>query len=476
LIASSKPSLLKNWSYLLASDITQQAVGFLIVIVLARKLAPEGYGQYSVILSLVAIVSIFANFGMNLVLTREITLNPNHTKRYISLIAPIRTASFLISIVAFLVYFYIYNGDQTTLIFVTLIVFNLVLWDICESIAFGHFITKYSSSLNIIFATLWLLAIVVSPNQLFNVTYVLIIYSSILFLKAFCYMVLIKRNLLATSKTDEDSIIGRKKLISMSLPYLWMRGLGVLVDQVPILILSTMSGAKEVGYFSVGTKLMVPVTMSLSTALRAMFPFMTKLYWEDKILFSRKIQEGITFVVCLGTVIALFTSISSIYWIPFIFGNSYIPSIESFNFLIWFGVILTIDLLLSASLSSSYKQNALAILTTIDVVIAIPLYYLGAMHGALGLSIAKFIFGIIVLTYHWIAFSMLLKVKIGSKDIIILGSFFCFAVAICFIQISFSAKVLLAFLLLGVYAVRRDSPLRQSYRMVMSFAFSGNKK
>jgi len=413
---------------------------------------------------------------MNLVLTREITLNPKHTNRYISLIVPIRTASFLISVIVFLVYFYIYNGDQTTLIFVTLIVLNLVLWDICESIAFGNFITKYSSSLNIIFATLWLLAIVVSPNQFFNVTYVLIIYTSILFLKALCYMVLIKRNLLTTNNTDEARIIDRKKLISMSFPYLWMRGLGVLVDQVPILILSNMSGAKEVGYFSVGTKLMVPVTMSLSTALRAMFPFMTKLYWEDKILFSRRIQEGITFIVCLGTVIALLLSISSKYWIPFLFGKSYVMSIESFNFLIWFGVILAIDLLLSASLSSSYQQNALAILTTIDLVVAFPLYYLGAMHGAVGLSCAKFILGIIIISYHWIVFSRLLKVKIGRKDITILGSFFCFAIAICFIQISFSVKVPLAFLLLGAYAVRKESPLRQSYRMAMSFAFPGNKK
>jgi O-antigen/teichoic acid export membrane protein len=415
---TARPSALKNWTYLLASDVTQQVISFLVLIVLARKLAPEGYGQFAVILSLVGIVSVFANFGMNLVLTREITLDPGHTKKYVSLIAPIRLASFLIAVGVFVMYYCLYHdGDRATLVFVTILVLSAVLWDICESIAFGHFITKYSSYLNITFAVLWLLSIAILPNTYFSIRSILVIYSSILSVKAIGYIILIKKYFIRTNNNEADTnLVDHKKMIFMSLPYLWGRGLGVLTDQVPILILNAVSGAMEVGFFSVGSKLILPISIALSTALRAMFPFMTKLYNEDKEVFSRRIKDGITVIVCFGTIIALAASISSKYWIPLLFGNAYIQSVASFNFLVWFGVILTVDLLLSAALSSSYKQNALAILTTIDVVIAMPIYYLGALQGSWGLSFAKFMLGLITLTYHWIVFAKLLKVTMRLRD------------------------------------------------------------
>jgi O-antigen/teichoic acid export membrane protein len=455
---------------------TQQVVGFLVVIILARKLAPEGYGQYSVILSLVSLVAIVANFGMNQVITREIALNPGQTRKLIAIILPIRFGSFLLAIIAFLIYFHFaVKGGRGTVFPVTAMVLGLVVWDVCESIAFGHFITKFSSALNIAFSVLWVLAIVIFPKRYLGLNAILVVYSLILISKSAWYVGLVRKKLMNRGTDSATDRPGSKELISMSLPYLWLRGIGVLVDQAPILILNAMSGSREVGYFSVGAKLILPISVALSTALRAMFPFMTKIYSEDKQLFAQKIKQGITLIGCLGTVIALLTSITSKYWIPFLFGSAYVHSVAPFNFLVWFGVILTADLLLGAALSSSYRQNALAVLTTIDVTIAMPIYYLGAMHGALGLSFAKYVLGLITLTYHWIVFAKLLKVKMSPREAIILAAPLFLSMAICFSGTDTVTKILLSLLLFGLYFMKRKSPFRESYHLATTFLFGGGR-
>ena len=67
----------------------------------------------------------------------------------------------------------------------------------------------------------------------------------------------------------------------MSLPYLWMRVFGIFGEQIPILILNNKCGTDQVGYFSVGFRLIIPITIAINTGLRAVFPFMTRAYTDD---------------------------------------------------------------------------------------------------------------------------------------------------------------------------------------------------
>ena len=99
--------IIKNWGYLLLSNISTQIIGFFVMIFLAKKLSPEGFGHFNIILSIVAIFSVFANSGMNHVLTREVTLSPSSSKAIFFLIVPIRIYSFLISTIALLIYLHI---------------------------------------------------------------------------------------------------------------------------------------------------------------------------------------------------------------------------------------------------------------------------------------------------------------------------------------------------------------------------------
>ena len=170
--------ILKNWSYLLFSDVIQQIVGFVVVILLARKLSPDGYGLYNVIISIATIFSVVAHFGMSNVVIRELSLNPETTASFVKkIIIPFRIASFILAILAFFIYNMInVTADNTWSIYVVLIILNLSLWNFSESIAFGHEVTKYSSILNIIISLVWLASILIIPDKLLVVNTILLVY------------------------------------------------------------------------------------------------------------------------------------------------------------------------------------------------------------------------------------------------------------------------------------------------------------
>ncbi|MBU1013317.1 MAG: oligosaccharide flippase family protein [Bacteroidetes bacterium] len=124
----TKNSLIKNWSYLLLSDVSQAVIGFFVFMFLARKLNPEGYGTLNALLALASLFSIFAmNVSANLVISREITLRPKTTAGIFMITFPIRMVSLVISILA-LVFYETCQGERNIGLISNLILFIDGIW------------------------------------------------------------------------------------------------------------------------------------------------------------------------------------------------------------------------------------------------------------------------------------------------------------------------------------------------------------
>lgn len=457
--------LVKNWSYLLASDITQQIIGFVVIIILARKLSPEGYGQFNVILSVATIIAVFANFGMNPVIIREVSVNSKRTANLIkNIIIPIRSIVLILVVAVFLGYNkFIASPVYDWPLFILIIVLNLTLWDFSESIAFGHEVTKFSSILNIIFSITWLSIIFFIPDNYLNVKTVLVVYSLLHLTKAISYVFLIYKSFyFPTIKEIVEHSASRLKILKMSLPYVWLLGISTLGNQLPIQFLNSNSNLSEVGFYSVGNKLMVPIGIAVGTAFKTIFPFLTRLYASDKIDFLKKMKTGFNLILTFGTIIAVVLSLTSKYWLVLVFGTEYESSIVVFNFLVWYSIIAILDSLLSSGLSSSYKEKVLAILATLDIIIVIPLIYFGSFHGAHGLALAKLISGLFILAYHWVVFIKILKVEMKAKELLILMGLFILSLAICSYAIKVTLQILLILCVFSVAVLIKDSPVTSS--------------
>lgn len=460
--------LIKNWGYLLFSDIFVQGINFVIMIILAQKLSPEGYGKFNVVLSVVSLFTVFSNSGTSTVLVREVTLYPKSTHSLFLIVLPIRIISFFIATISMLCYIYFKHFDyQFIYLFAILMVLSNSLGDIAESISFGHMITKYTTIFNLIFSSIWLLSVLFMPQDLFSVQSVIIVYSITFFFKSFSFLWLVIIKHVRFNKAVIS--LTRKAFFMMSLSYIWLRIIGALSDQVPVLFLSDHAGNAEVGYFSVGTRLIIPLTLSLGTALRAMFPFLTKWYQDDFEMFRVKISEGFTFIMILGSFFAICFASTSDFWIVQLFGEKYRNSIPVFNVMIWFGVLYCFDLLLSTCLSSTYKQKTLAIITTIDVFILFPIYYLGTQYGAVGYAYAKLFGSLIIVLYHLIVFDKVLKLNLSWYKLGFSLLFFAGLMVISFVALGMTFKILLVLAYAVFFYFLPNSPLTSTYFYIFNF-------
>ena len=460
--------LIRNWTYLLFSDVSQAVTNFFVFMLLARKLSPAGYGDFNVVLALVTIFSVFAvNFGANHVVTREVTLHPETTKNLFLHLIPIRIASYFLTSLAVIIYSNIDKVENPSIIlFSILLVLANSVWDLSESIAFGRFVTRFTTIFSFSFSIIWLIIVFILPETRISVHKVLIIYTGIYIIRALAYFITCYRKYISTGTLDIS--LGIKPILIMSLPYLWMRAVGALTEQIPVLLLDKRSGNDEVGYFAVGFRLIIPITLAISTGLRAVFPFLTKLYFEDREEFNRKLVNGFSFVLIWGTIAATILVITSKFWIPFILGAAYLKAVSAFSILAWFGVGLCFDLILSTVLSSTYQQKTLAIVTTIDFVVMFPILYLGARFGATGLASAKLIGMLIVIFYHIVVVVMLLKIKINNSSFYTSFLFYLVMMTVNLFITSWPVRILFILLTLLLYCLFKQSPLRQNLQFIMN--------
>ena len=451
----------KNWSYLVLSDVITKAFGFFATILLARNLSPAGYGNYNVILAVSAIFTVVANFGMTQVITREIARRTEISGNLFFRALAIRFVSSFLAILGIIGYFLILEPqvDRMIILFTCIITISITAWDLAESIAFGRQIMKYSAVINSFASFVWIVVLFILPKNYFTILNVILIFSIIDVLKALVYFVILrKQNFLI--KVETEFLPNYKNIITMSLPYLWLWGMGIFSNQIPVLFLSQNTNAEEVGYYSIGLRLLIPITLVTSTAMKAVFPNLSKLYKENSERFQKIISDGSILILFFGSIVAAILTLFSKYFIPFLFGETYYNAIMPFNFLIWYMIIYSLDVLIGTALSASDRQFTLALLGTIDFLIAIPILYYGSIKGAYFLAMAKLIIGGILVTYHWIVIKNIIGKYFNILSWLIIISYMLFLIYFSFSNYHFSdfLKFLIIGMLTVIYLFYRRSP------------------
>jgi O-antigen/teichoic acid export membrane protein len=368
----------------------------------------EGYAQFSVI---TALASTFATFVNNVasgtVLNREIATKPYKTLAYIKKAFSIRVFTFFVGAVIIFLYSktkYGY-GNGLGLCVVALLSYD-VFYEFFEQVAFGYKITKYSSIINISAMFMLLLIFIVLPSEWCSLQSVLTIYVCVYILK---YCVYYFCDLKEFKRSDYGEKAMVKEIINPSLPYFWMRVVGTLSTQLPVLLLEGYSDISEVSYYSVGNKFTLPLTILVNTAINAFFPYYTQYFKQDTDKYKKMLFSMLSMAIQISSVFAVVMSVSSPIWLPLIMGNKYISAVYPFQIQVWYTCVLCIDLIISMAFSSSFKQNVLAVITTIDVIILLPVLYFTISYGAVGVSLSKIICSVACLVYHVIIIFQQLK-------------------------------------------------------------------
>ncbi len=419
----TRSRFLRNWSYLVLSNIFGQILGMLATIRVARALSPDGYGSYNVILTISALGVVVLGLGLRNVVIRECARFPERSRTLF--LASILLRTILLPFVCLGVFLYAKSSSLALSHDLTAVCLGVIIagsaWELIESVAFGHERMGHSASINLIGAALWAVAVWGMPGAWLTVLSVSLLYMTLQAAKALAFAVVARHYLFMHGSAGVGTWRGECLSVTrQSLPFYWLALLTAVTSNLPILFLAELSSQTEVGYYNLGYKLVNPMQMFIVTALVALYPGLSKDSVRDPERFSRIVRESLYGITIMGTGGALCVTFMRNEIVMLLFGAAYAPAADAMAFQVWASIFAAIYWLIGTTLAAGDRQNLLALLSTGYTCLSLPLVYWGSKHGATGLAAATVGGALINMPYHWLAFQKVLPRRIKGKTALVL--------------------------------------------------------
>lgn len=381
---------IQSFSQLAIGEIGARFFNIFTNIILARYLAPERYGEYSYLLTYIAIFGTIASLGLRQLLIREIARHPESTKLYLSISLFWRIIGIIISLIIFILFQHIIGESTTTILFILLFaaIISESFWDMLQNISMGLQRLKITSITSIVTAGSILLVYILTPSHYINVEYVLTILVTSYLLRDIIYYFLLNKNNFFTGAYDFDLKNPLYvNILKESFPFYILNLFGLLTNQFPIIFLKMNCGEEAVAFFNTANKILLPMTLLFNTALAAFFPNQAILFQKDKISFGKQTKKAITFIVVLGIAMCFCISLFRTEIIHLLYGELYKAAGNVISYQCWYFVLFAIFCINGSVLGAANQQKKLSYLSIIYAIISTPILYFFSYKGAEGIAI-----------------------------------------------------------------------------------------
>lgn len=396
---------LGNWLALASSDMAGQALSLVAVPRVARGLEPEGYGLYTLALSTAALFGLLAGAGLPAVIVTEVAKRGGTARAVLRPVIGVRLVSVSVAAGLALAVNRLSGARLDPAmagLTVTLIATAAVL-DVLESIAFGRRIVRFSSSLSLVNAVLWVALLYLVPARFLDARAILTLYVTLQAVQTAAYALFLIRASSPPAEHEPVEPLNVRLLLGRGLPYLWVNLSGVVLVQGPVLLLAAGSGAVEVGYYSAGYRLALPLTLLLGALARAALPHLVISYRAEPEHFRRTVQQGLQLVTALGPPAAVLLTGIAADVVRIILGPVYANTARVLGFLAGAMICLAVLSVLGLAVGAMERQHRLALLSTAATVLALPLIVLGASISATALAGLVALAYLLNLTVHLLA-------------------------------------------------------------------------
>ena len=394
---------LRNFSLLTVGNFGSRLISMVINIIVARFLAPERYGEYSMVLTYVSMFYFVASLGLSQLVTRSVARDQDNSDYYFRLSMRLRLLGFIISAVAFLCYAMVTDTDFTTIIVFSILggVFLESIWDGQQNVAFGMQRMEWNTVVGIGASMLNLVIYLCMPRAWFTVESVLVVYISVYLLNNVAYYWCLKHfNLLRHSDSERKITLPVcRDYLRESMPFYVMYLLGLFTGQFPIIFLERNAGLEEVAYFNTANKLLLPITMFMTTAFSAFFPNQSILFAKDKVSFSNQTKKVLAIVCGAGIYLAFCVTLFKGEIVQILYGDAYASTADVLAYQSWYVVMYSVFCLNGNTLGAADAQKKLAVCSVIYAIISTPILFISSKYGADGLAIGFVIASVLNLTY-----------------------------------------------------------------------------
>ena len=313
--------------YVFLYTITERLFFFIVFLIFARNYSTEFYGQLIIVFTVSNITILFFDFGLPILLQKEISANKKHASEFLSI-------SFFLSMFSFvfyfcIIYFYCYSFysflKPDLIILVILNVFSYFILNQLHSVLFALSEFKKQFTIFIIFKIIILIIFsygILIQNLDINWELLILLIGNILNILILFYFCS-KRNIkLSSGYILKDNVLDKLK---MAIPL----GLAVIFnfmyDKIDIIILSFFSNFSQVAFYNVGYGIYKASSLSFSFLL---IPALTRVTYLGRKTSAVKLflKKYSFFLVYISLVVGIILFFLSGIIINFLYTDKYIGS------------------------------------------------------------------------------------------------------------------------------------------------------
>lgn len=326
-----RQTVAKNTFWLFFGQTVSRLIRAAIIIYAARVLGTAGWGSFSYALSLAALFTMFTDFGINAILTRESSRDLTLQEKYFSTAFIMKIVTIAV-IALFLLIFapYLIKQDEVKILIplVILIVGFDSLRDLGIALSRAWEKMQIEATVqiltNVSIVILGFLALFLLPSAK-SLTLGYALGTAIGMTAAFVPFRRYLKNI-----TTQFSLKLIKPILSSAWPFGMLGMMGVLMLNTDILMIGWFKNIDDVGFYAAGqriTQLLYIIPMLVSVAF---FPSMAKLI-QDREKFKTILEKALAFLMLLAIPMAIGGFLLAKNIIELIYGGVYLPASLSFK-------------------------------------------------------------------------------------------------------------------------------------------------
>jgi O-antigen/teichoic acid export membrane protein len=348
----------KNSIWLLAANIVTRLISAFVIVLLARRLGTDGFGQYSFAVSFISFFALLAGFGFTDLLIRDVAKNKSLASKYVNNILSLRI---ILSIIAFITLLSIsFFIGKSHILTIAIYIFGIDLivsgfTTSMRSLFYAYERMEFDSVLKIIDKILWgglILFVIFNNLSILNIALATLSATSLGLV--ITYFVVSKK---ITKIRPEADIIFWKKIIIAALPFA-LTGIFSLINfRIDQVMLSFMTNDFLVGTYAAAYKIIDILAILPSIVLTALYPVFSRYYETNKILLKKTFNLSLRYVITLSIPIVVGIFLLSNKIIALIYGTDYLESISVLKVLIFISLVSFANTPLFVLLNAIGKQK-----------------------------------------------------------------------------------------------------------------------
>jgi len=347
----------ENTGWMFAARVITFITSFLTVAIVARYLGPENLGRLSYAQSFVSIISVFASFGIDQILYRDLSAQPERENEFLGTAVISKlffgTFAFLLSVILSVVI----GNDVilTTLIAITAFTFFINPLGTISVLFQSKVQAKYLSQISIFLAFF-------IPALKFLVIFLnkgIVYFSLLLIVESLAgmiwYLYIYKYKYKSSIYDWKFSFSILKRLLRDSWPFLFASLFGYLYARIDKIMLQHYIDSASVGFYDVAVKLTTMWNFIPGLIIGSLFPAIVRARNTNHKSYLKRLKSLFILISFISLTVTIFIFLYSKILVLLVFGEQYTASVDVLRIYLWSSPLAITGVLIQQYLTTENK-------------------------------------------------------------------------------------------------------------------------